>query len=221
MAHWMCTTCGYYLQTLEPPNRCPSCEQTCVFTNVTCYQPDCGGEQIDPVLMGNTLRLLKGVPEPVTKPTLPSSHDIYLVDILNGLDEQQRQQFKSVGCIENYQADVVICTEGEEARKFYLVERGQVVASTQPVKGVRFPISIINAGFAFGWSALVPPYRYTATITAMFKTRVLAFEREALLSMMRENPSLGLNLMQNIGSVIASRLRTVELELAGLIKRES
>jgi CRP/FNR family cyclic AMP-dependent transcriptional regulator len=219
MAHWMCTTCGYYLQISDPPNKCPSCEQTCVFTNVTCYRPGCE-EQIDPVLMGNTLKLLKGVSAPETKmkPTLPSSEDIQLVDILNGLDEEQRRQFESLGSIENYDTGRAIFAEGAEARRLYIMERGQVAVTTQLVGRVRLPISIITPGYAFGWSALVTPYRYTASATAVFKARVLAFEREALLSMMHANPLLGLTVMQNIASTVASRLRTVEMVLAGMLR---
>lgn len=218
MLHWMCTTCGYYLQISPPPNKCPSCEQTCVFTNVTCYRPGCK-EQVDPVLMGNTLKLLKGVPAPAAKPkpTLPSTEDIHLVDILNGLDEEQRRQFKSLGTIENYDANRTIFTEDAEARTLYLVERGQIAVTTQLVGRVRLPVSMITAGYAFGWSALVPPYRYTASAAALLQSRVLAFEREALLSMMRANPQLGLTIMQNIASTFTSRLRTMKLALAGMI----
>jgi CRP-like cAMP-binding protein len=97
------------------------------------------------------------------------------------------------------------------------VEKGQVAVTAQLVRGRSLPITIINPGHAFGWSALVPPYRYTATATALFKARVLAFEREALLSMMHANPLLGLTIMQNIAGTVASRLRTVELALAGLL----
>lgn len=223
MTHWMCTMCGYYLQTSEPPNRCPSCDKACAFTNVTCYRPDCGGEQIDPLLMANTLRSIKGPSEPVTKPKPtqpPSSEDIYLLDIMGGLDEQQKEQFKGVGSIETYEPNAVIFTAGAEARKFYLVERGQVAVASELVSGMRFPVSLVNAGFAFGWSALVPPYLYTATVTAVVKTRALAFEREALQSAMQANPSLGLKIIQNIASVVASRLRTTQQVLVGLLQRE-
>jgi len=48
---WKCSNCGYTFQAEAPPNACPSCKERCTFTNVTCYRPDCGGdEQIDPKL---------------------------------------------------------------------------------------------------------------------------------------------------------------------------
>ena len=87
------------------------------------------------------------------------------------------------------------------------------------VIGMRFPISIIYSGQTFGWSALVPPYLYTATVVSLSKTRVITIEQEALLSMMRANPSFGLTIMENVASIVDSRLRTLEMPLAGLLQQ--
>jgi hypothetical protein len=54
---------------------------------------------------------------------------------------------------------------------------------------------------------------------ALSKIRVIAFEGEVLLSQMGENPALGFVIMQNIASLISSRLRKLEHELAGLLHR--
>jgi rubredoxin len=49
---WRCSECGYTLQAATPPETCPSCRQKCAFNDVTCYTPECGGEQNpDPQLM--------------------------------------------------------------------------------------------------------------------------------------------------------------------------
>jgi hypothetical protein len=245
MTHWMCTTCGYYLQSLAPPERCPSCEVCCGFNDVTCYRPECGGEQnIDPLVVGSTLRVLKGGPQPAAKPksTLPSLEAVPLVeilrghsvdkedlkdlsfwaipevDILRGLTKEQKHQVRNLGRIEHYEPNVIICTEGEKAQRLCLVEEGRVGVESRLVIGMRFPISIIYSGQAFGWSALVPPYLYTATVVSLSKTRVIAIEQEALLSMMRANPSFGLTIMENVASIVGSRLRTLEMQLVGLLQ---
>ena len=111
MTHWMCTTCGYYLQDPAPPERCPSCSQACTFNDVTCYRPECGGDaNIDPLLVGHTLRMLKGTPEPAVKPklTAPLSEGLPLVEILRGLSEQQKQHVRGLGRIEYYEHNAEI-----------------------------------------------------------------------------------------------------------------
>ena len=87
MTHWMCTNCGYYLQSSALPDWCPSCEGISAFNDVTCYGRDCGGEKnIDPLVVRNTLKTLKGNPKSAAdcKFTSPASKAIPLVELLMG-----------------------------------------------------------------------------------------------------------------------------------------
>ncbi|MDD3678426.1 MAG: hypothetical protein WCX07_05480 [Dehalococcoidales bacterium] len=43
MNWWMCSECDYVLQAEVPPEKCPSCHKECIFSDVTCYIPECGG----------------------------------------------------------------------------------------------------------------------------------------------------------------------------------
>jgi CRP-like cAMP-binding protein len=220
MTHWMCTTCGYYLQSPAAPEQCPSCRQVCIFNDITCYRPECGGEQnIDPLLVGRTLSRLKGNLGAAAKLSLRPAESLRQVDILRGLHEQDRQRIKSLGQVEHFESNTIIFSEGSEARRFYLLEEGQVSVESQLLKGIRFPISAVFPGQAFGWSALVAPHQYTATAMALAKTRVVAIDKDAILGMMRANPALGLTIMEKVASIIASRLRNLELELRGLLER--
>jgi CRP-like cAMP-binding protein len=140
------------------------------------------------------------------------------VYIFGSLTEEQRQRVGSLERTETYEADAVICKQGAEARKLYLVEEGQVAVECELQDGKRIPISSVSAGGAFGWSALVRPYQFTATVVALSRTRVRAIEREALLALMRSDPRMGLLIMQDIASITASRLRNLELEMIGLLQ---
>jgi CRP-like cAMP-binding protein len=138
---------------------------------------------------------------------------------MGGLTDKQKQKLRNLGRVETYERNAVICTEDDESRKLYLVEEGQVAVQSELGRGMRIPITIVSEGQAFGWSVLVPPHKLTATVTASSKTKVLAIEREPLLSLMQKDPSLGLTTMQNIASIIASRLRNLELEMVGMVQR--
>ncbi len=39
MNKWKCDNCGYELDANEPPEKCPSCEKTCEFREITNYVP--------------------------------------------------------------------------------------------------------------------------------------------------------------------------------------
>ncbi|MFH2012854.1 MAG: rubredoxin-like domain-containing protein [Pseudomonadota bacterium] len=48
---WKCDECGYTLSADVYPAECPSCKKKCLFRNVTCYTPECGGPgHMDPKL---------------------------------------------------------------------------------------------------------------------------------------------------------------------------
>ena len=138
--------------------------------------------------------------------------------VFGSLTEEQRQQVRSLGHVESFEANAIICSQGAEARKLYLVEEGQVAVECELQNGKRIPISSVSAGGAFGWSALVRPYLFTATVVALCRTRVRAIEREALLALMRSDSRMGLLIMQDIASITASRLRNLELEMIGLLQ---
>jgi hypothetical protein len=205
------------------PDLCPSCRLECAFNDVTCYHSECKGEQnIDPLLVGRTLGNLKGVPGVASKPKpmpLPTE-TLPLVEILRGLIEQEKEQFKGLGRVEQYEPNAVIFNEGAEARTFYLVEEGQAAVESLLGRGMRIPTVVVSAGQAFGWSALVPPHVYTATVVALSTLRVIAIEREKLLAQMQANTSFGLTIMQNVASMISSRLRSLEFTLVGFLQKD-
>ena len=247
MAHWMCTSCGYYLQASEAPGFCPSCNQKIPFNDVTCYRPECGGEQnIDPMAVSNTLKTLKGGLNPAAFISASSSSKsiplveiligrytdaeedfdqlsfwaVSQVEILRGVSKEQREQIRSLGRMEQFDNGVTIFSEGEGAKKIYLIEDGRVALESQVVRGMRLPISILYPGQVFGWSALVAPYLHTATVTTLFKTRVVAIDHENLSALMKSDLSLGFTIMENVASIVASRLRNLEVALAGVFEQE-
>jgi|WetSurMetagenome_2_1015567.scaffolds.fasta_scaffold267231_2 CRP-like cAMP-binding protein len=222
MTHWMCVKCGYYLQDSLPPKKCPGCNQVCIFSDVTCYRPECGGERnIDPLLVGSILGSLTPTKIAAHKPAAVATQGNMgpTGEILSGLNENQRSKVRSLGLIEAYKKDAVICREGEQSPKLYIVEEGQATVQAEVGTGMSIPLTTVSEGQAFGWSFFVPPFILTASVVASTDIKVLAIEREPLLALMRSDSSLGLILMQNIASIIALRLRNVELELSGLIKQ--
>lgn len=212
MTHWMCANCGYYVQAASSPEQCGNCKQRCSFGNVTCYRPDCGGEgNIDMMLMHEIRNATVGAPPQVLCMPVPAIEILSPGYVLGNLTEEQRAKIKNLGRPQTYETNAIICCQGYEATEIYLVEEGRVAVRKELPNGARVPATIIQSSGAFGWSALVRPYRFTATVMALSRTRVLAIRREALLAHMRANPRIGFLMMHDLASVLASRLRNLEL----------
>src|SRR5512137_677431 len=72
----------------------------------------------------------------------------FITRIANGAEEQ------------NYKKDSVIFNRGEDAPHFYVLAAGDVHID---IGGAEGTLAVSRPGEVFGWSALVEPYRYTAT----------------------------------------------------------
>jgi CRP-like cAMP-binding protein len=55
-------------------------------------------------------------------------------------------------------------------------------------------------------------------VGALSRTRGLVIERDALLAAMRTDPKIGMAVMEDVASIAASRLRSLELDMIGLIQ---
>jgi hypothetical protein len=224
MTHWMCVKCGYYLQANLPPERCPGCNQVCIFNDVTCYRPECGGERnIDPLLVGSTMGSLNKRTVTKTEPAITLSYQksIPITEIFKGLSEKQIKSVRELGNLEYYEPDDLICREGDEALKLYIVEEGQVAVEPELGTANLAPLTTVSKNAVFGWSAIVPPNILTANVRALTNTTVLAIKREALLELIQADSPLGLIIMQNIASIVASWFRRFEQEMAAFIKQRS
>ena len=118
---------------------------------------------------------------------------------------------------------------GTPASNLYLVERGRVrLTLPMQVRGKEEDVLVEerSAGQTVGWSALIPPFRFTLKATAPLETEVLAISREALREHFKLHPDVGCVVSLNLAAVIGQRLqlfqamwlremqRTVELRYA-------
>jgi CRP-like cAMP-binding protein len=68
----------------------------------------------------------------------------------------------------------------------------------------RFP------GDALGWSALVPPHRFTLNAVASIPSELVRLPRAALLEHLATHPAIGYRVSINLAAVIAQRLQVFQ-----------
>ena len=116
----------------------------------------------------------------------------FITRIANGSDEQ------------TYKRNSVIFERDEEASHFYVLVAGDVHIEIVETEGV---LAVNRPGEVFGWSALVEPYRYTATAKCVRDTRVIKISRDIVESAIKDHPNEGLAVLKNLTGIIANRLR--------------
>lgn len=219
MTYWMCTTCGHCLNPPTPPDKCPHCQQVCSFRDVTCYRPECGGEQnIDPLLAGATLKLMTRVAVSTEMRSRTAYvTELTVVQLLDRLTEEQKQKILNLGVREVYETGTIICRENDEAKNLYLLEQGTVAVEIESSPVMRIPVCTISKGGIFGWSCLVPPHRLTASVTSLEKSEALSIDGAKLRELCIQDSTLGFTIMQNISQIVSSRLKNLKLELISFV----
>jgi CRP-like cAMP-binding protein len=72
---------------------------------------------------------------------------------------------------------------------------------------------IEECNWAFGWSGIVSPYRYTATATCEVETKVLAIPGIKFEEILDEETDCSCRVMKKLAELISSRLRNSRMIL--------
>jgi len=107
----------------------------------------------------------------------------------------------------------VLFALGDSADSLYIVERGHL-ALTLPMKVLGREENILieerHPGQALGWSALIPPHKFTLTATAPFDAEVLVLDRQMLLDYFEAEPEAGYLVARNVAEIVGQRLQVFQ-----------
>lgn len=123
-----------------------------------------------------------------------------------------------VGCASNvvFDAGSFVARHGEDANHFYLLRSGKVALEIFAPGHGAVTIETIHEGDIFGWSWLVPPYKWRFDARAVELTRAIALDGKCLRQKCEENNELGYELLKRILSIITKRFEATRLQILDL-----
>lgn len=136
------------------------------------------------------------------------------IPVFTGLDRPTLVDLQDVIRRIHVPAEEFIFRQGEEAENLYYLESGEVGISVQMPECDRATVAIVSPGDCFGWSALVPPHRFTATATPLAESRILVIGGEELRIRMRRHSVLAWRVFENVSRTISERLAHARSRLA-------
>lgn len=132
------------------------------------------------------------------------------LDLLMRLSTDEAGQILALGSRTIVRSGQDLFQLGDAAESIYLVERGRIkLTLPMQVRGRTEDVFVEerNPGQTVGWSALIPPYRFTLKATAPLETEVIALARDALLDYFTAHPAVGYTVSINLAAVIGQRLQ--------------
>ena len=134
-------------------------------------------------------------------------------ELLNGLSSAEADQVLALGSRVTVPSGGSLFRLGDPADRLFLTEHGRIrLTLPMLVRGREEDILIEEKapGETVGWSALVPPYRFTLSATAPLETEVIALPRETLCAFCETSPAVGYKIGMNLAILVGQRLQLVQ-----------
>ena len=137
------------------------------------------------------------------------------VELFEGASDALLSKVADIAEEKTFVLGEMIFGEGEKADWVYILLEGKVRISIDLTsKPTYITVAMIQElNWAFGWSGIVAPYRYTATATCEVETRVLAIPGIKFEEVLEEEPKCGCHVMKKLTELISSRLRNSRMTL--------
>ncbi len=108
-----------------------------------------------------------------------------------------------------------IFREGDLLKNFFIVVEGAVGIVHERSgkdKDTETVISAVGPGHVFAWSALVPPYKATASAKSLTPCWLIAFDCKKLFTTFKADCEFGYRMMQKIVQISRDRLLDARIE---------
>lgn len=139
------------------------------------------------------------------------------VEIFNGLRSDELDRFQEISRPERRAQGDRIFGKGQWAENLYITIHGQIelrIELPRPLATVDLTVSTIRPGGTFGWSALVPPYRYTLSSYASSpECEVLRIGSKDIFNLFDDQPRIGYVFMRNLARVIGKRFYDIQEQM--------
>lgn len=137
-------------------------------------------------------------------------------DLFRELDDEHLALVAEIGAERVFDAGTTIHRQGAVAELIHVIEEGLVGIILEVGPLAERQVQAAANYESFGWSAMIPPYTRTATVKALEKTKVIAFDGRELTAFCATHGEVGFKIMQAVARVVAERLRQAYVQLLGV-----
>jgi len=140
------------------------------------------------------------------------------VDTFSDLDDDQLTAVQGCCEVAEFKRGEQIFAIGETPEYFWIVREGQVNLSWDLPDGLALPdttITTLSEGMPFGWSSLVPPYKYRLSAHCASRScKVIMIKNGCLTQLFKDDAELGYKVMSKIMIVAGQRFHQFQDEVA-------
>ncbi len=143
--------------------------------------------------------------------------DLRKIVILEKLSDEMLEKIIPTINILKLREQEIIFNEGGEAKYFYMLQRGKVLLGKKISDKITVSLGAIKPGFSFGWSSIFSePYSFLASCAET--SEILMIKAEAILKLMKEDHSMGFQVMRSLTRMMKNRMDRIEKQFLRAVK---
>lgn len=137
-------------------------------------------------------------------------------EVFHDLTDEQLGVIEKMCSRQTFEPGAVICKQDQKSDRLYIVEDGLagIVLEVGPLS--QRQVQTAGKYEVFAWSAMIEPYKYTATVKAVKKISALGISSDDLLALCKSKPEIGCLVSGGIARIVAKRLREAYTQLLGV-----
>ena len=128
-------------------------------------------------------------------------------DLFHGLNDEQLAVVEKMSTSEVFEPGAIISKQDSKVDKIFVIEEGLVGIILELGPLSQRQVQAVSNFETFGWSAMIEPHICTATVKAIERTKVLAFNGEELCGLCLTKPEIGCRICRAVACICATRLR--------------
>ena len=143
-------------------------------------------------------------------------------NLFDSLLPEELEQIQELCEVRNIKKGAQLFEAGESADYLFVVVEGEIELRFEVVyfnASIEIPLDNKCRGEAFGWSALIEPYKYTLSAFAAKDCELLQLRGRDIERLCEENSHLGYVIMNNVAKLIGKRFSALEKALVAEIQR--
>lgn len=144
------------------------------------------------------------------------SEHIVAIPLFDGLSREQYDELATIVVAHSYRGGQIIFSEGDEGSGFYVVISGRVKVFKLSPDGKEQILHVFGPGEPFGEASVFAGQRFPAHAEALEESRIFFFPRAAFIELIKQDPSLALNML----AILSRRLRKFTLLVEDLSLKE-
>jgi len=137
-----------------------------------------------------------------------------------GLSPEAVERLAAIGTIRELPPGVEVTREGTVTEALMVVISGRVALRTLVPERGMITILTVESGDIVGWSAIVPPYRGTATGITIEPVTLVELPGDRLRQLLRGDHALAASLYPRVLQAASRRLAATRFQLLDLFARE-